>query len=65
MAEADGDGDSRARRTPLVVTFVVMALIGAMYYGYYRTQVAYFTGRNLRLLAMLTAQIGGQLQTLL
>lgn len=65
MAEADGDGDSRARRTPLVVTFVVMALIGAMYYGYYRTQVAYFTGRNLRLLAMLTAQIDGQLQTLL
>lgn len=48
-------------RTPLVVTLAIVLVLGALYYAYYRKQVAYYTGRNLRLLSMLTAQIEDQL----
>jgi hypothetical protein len=50
-------------RTPLVVTLVVVLALGAAYYAYYRNQVAYYTGRNLRLLSTLTAQIDDRVET--
>ena len=43
-----------ASRVPLVITIVVLAVVGSAYYAYYRKQAEYYTGRNLRLLAMLT-----------
>jgi hypothetical protein len=62
----DGDdagvarAETREGRTPLVITLVVVLIVGAAYYAYYRKQDAYFTGRNLRLLAKLTGQIDEQ-----
>src|SRR5438270_2566175 len=47
-------------RVPLVITIVVLAVVGSMYYVYYREHAAYYTGRNLRLLSMLTAQVEGR-----
>src|SRR5882724_9434748 len=63
--EAEVETGERAggSRTPLIVTLVVVLLVGALYYSYYRKQAVYFTGRNLRLLSMLTAQVEGQLLT--
>lgn len=52
--------ETRGGRTPLVITFVVVLILGAAYYAYYRKQSSYFTGRNLRLLAKLTGQIDEQ-----
>jgi hypothetical protein len=52
--------ERRASRAPLVITFVVLAVVGTAYYAYYRKQAEYYTGRNLRLLAMLTAQVEGR-----
>jgi len=49
-------------RAPVVITVVVLAVVGSLYYGYYNRQVEYFTGRNLRLLSMLTAQVEGRVQ---
>ncbi len=48
--------------TPLGVTLVLLALLGTAYYAYYRRQAAYLTGRNLRILSLLTAQTEGQIQ---
>jgi hypothetical protein len=48
-------------RLPLLITVVVLAVVGAVYYSYYRQQVGYFNGRNLRLLSMMTAQIAGRM----
>ncbi|HEV7428238.1 MAG TPA: cache domain-containing protein [Thermoanaerobaculia bacterium] len=45
---------------PLVITIAVVAVVGIAYYLYYRQQAEYYTGRNLRLLSMLTAQIEGR-----
>src|SRR5205807_4573049 len=59
----DGDdagaarAEARGGRTPLLITCVVLLIIGAAYYAYYRKQGAYFTARNLRLLAKPTGQI--------
>ena len=50
----------RGSRAPLVITIVVLAVVGTAYYAYYRKQAEYYTGRNLRLLAMLTAQVEGR-----
>ena len=47
-------------RVPLVITIVVLAVVGSAYYMYYRQQAEYYTGRNLRLLSMLTAQVEGR-----
>ena len=47
-------------RVPLVITVVVLALVGSAYYFYYREHAEYYTGRNLRLLSMLTAQVEGR-----
>ncbi|HEX9459149.1 MAG TPA: hypothetical protein VGA84_08400, partial [Thermoanaerobaculia bacterium] len=47
-----------------MITIVVLALVGGAYYAYYRKQVEYFTGRNLRLLGMLTAQVEGRVEML-
>jgi hypothetical protein len=47
-------------RVPLVITIVILAVVGSGYYAYYRKQADYYTGRNLRLLAMLTAQVEGR-----
>jgi hypothetical protein len=47
-------------RVPLVITIVVLAVVGCAYYVYYRQQAEYYTGRNLRLLSMLTAQVEGR-----
>jgi hypothetical protein len=47
-------------RVPLVITIVLLAVVGGAYYVYYRQQAEYYTGRNLRLLSMLTAQIEGR-----
>src|SRR5689334_16473681 len=49
-------------RAPLMITLIIVALVGAAYYAYYRKQADYFTGRNLRLLSMLTAQIEGRVK---
>lgn len=49
-----------AVRAPLVITIVVIAIVGGAYYAFYRSQVEYYTGRNLRLVSTLTAQIGGR-----
>ncbi|HEX7137252.1 MAG TPA: hypothetical protein VF219_05380 [Vicinamibacterales bacterium] len=49
-------------RLPLIVTVAVIAVAGIAYYFYYGNQADYFTGRNLRLLSMLTAQIDGRME---
>jgi hypothetical protein len=63
----DGEGGKRgiasAVRAPLIITIVVIAVIGAAYYAFYRNQVDYYTGRNLRLMSTLTAQINGRVST--
>jgi hypothetical protein len=51
-----------AARTPLVITIALIVLVGGAYYAFYRGQVAYYTGRNLRLLSTLTAQIDGRVR---
>ena len=51
---------AQGSRVPLVITIVVLAAVGSAYYMYYRQQAAYYTGRNLRLLSMLTAQVEGR-----
>src|SRR5712691_8913205 len=61
--KADGESGKpapRGTRTPLLITILVVAVVGGMYYAYYRGQVAYYNGRNLRLLSMLTAQVDGR-----
>jgi hypothetical protein len=63
MAKGVGDGDSRKvlrMRTSLLITLVVVGVVAVFYLAYYRNQVAYHTGRNSRLLSMLTAQIDGR-----
>jgi hypothetical protein len=65
MAKAEDDGGDRkggsqGMRMPLLITLLVVAVIAVVYLAYYRNQVAYYTGRNLRLLSMLTAQIDGR-----
>lgn len=60
----DGEGVKRkiasAARAPLIITIVVIVVVGAAYYAFYRQQVEYYTGRNLRLVSTLTAQIDGR-----
>ena len=65
MAKGEGDGGRpkivpRGTRMPLLITLVVVGVVAGFYVAYYRDQVAYHTGRNLRLLSMLTAQIDGR-----
>ncbi|MBV9186498.1 MAG: cache domain-containing protein [Acidobacteria bacterium] len=43
-----------------MITIVVLAVVGSAYYFYYREHAEYYTGRNLRLLSMLTAQVEGR-----
>src|SRR5258706_6087566 len=66
MAETNDGGNGKivpARgRAPLLITLVTLAVVGAAYYSYYRRQAEYFSGRNLRLLSMLTAQIEGRVE---
>jgi len=57
-----GGGVSQGMRMPLVVTILAIAVLGGLYYLYYRNQVEYYTGRNTRLLAMLSAQIEGRIE---
>jgi hypothetical protein len=69
MAETDGEGERRkilpgGRQWPLVIALVVVGVIGGAYYLYYREQIAYYTGRNARVLAMLTDQIEGRIGVL-
>jgi len=64
-SKTDSKGEVRksnqnGSRTPLVITIVVLAVVGTMYYFYYREHAEYYTGRNLRLLSMLTAQVEGR-----
>jgi len=64
-SKTDSKGDvKQARqsgsRAPLAITIVVLAVVGCAYYAYYRKQADYYTGRNLRLLSMLTAQVEGR-----
>src|SRR5437899_8604017 len=49
-------------RMPLLIALVVVGAVGGLYWAYYSGQVDYFTGRNLRLLSMLTAQIEGRIR---
>jgi hypothetical protein len=56
--------ENRGSRAPLVITIAVLAIVGSAYYAYYRKQAEYYTGRNLRLLAMLTAQVEGRVDML-
>jgi hypothetical protein len=51
---------SGGMRAPLILTITVIAVLGGMYYSYYRNQVEYYAGRNMRLVSMLTAQIEGR-----
>jgi hypothetical protein len=53
---------TRAPRLPVVITIVVLVVVGGLYYAYHRQQKEYFTGRNLRLLSMLTAQVEGRVK---
>src|SRR5262245_9117895 len=67
MTETEQEGGSRQLlsvrgRAPLVITLVIVAVVGAAYYAYYRKQADYFTGRNLRLLSMMAAQIEGRVE---
>jgi hypothetical protein len=66
MAKGEGDGNRKAvaqgTRMPLLITLIVVGLVAGLYFSYYRNQVAYHTGRNLRLLSMLTAQIDGRVE---
>src|SRR5713226_8281377 len=48
-------------RAPLVIAILLVVVVGGAYYAYYRQQAEYYTGRNLRLLGMLTAQIEGRI----
>src|SRR5438067_5626080 len=69
MAETNGDAVRRkilpsGKQWPLVIALVVVGVLGGAYYIYYRQQVAYFTGRNARVLAMLTDQIEGRISVL-
>lgn len=62
MAEGERSGWMRrvapsSGRAGLVLTVAAVVILGAAYYAYYRQQVAYYTGRNLRLLSTLTAQV--------
>ena len=52
--------DQGGSRAQLMITIVLLAVVGGAYYAYYRKQAEYYTGRNLRLLAMLTAQVDGR-----
>jgi len=52
--------EQQSSRLPLVITIVVLAVVGSAYYMYYRQHAEYYTGRNLRLLSMLTAQVEGR-----
>jgi hypothetical protein len=47
-------------RAPLVITIAVLGVVGLGYYFYYREHTEYYTGRNLRLLSMLAAQVEGR-----
>jgi hypothetical protein len=47
---------------PLLITFAAIALVGVVCFNSYRGQDKYFTGRNLRLLSMLTSQIDGRME---
>lgn len=47
-------------RAPLIITIAAVVVVGAAYYAFYRSQVIYYTGRNLRLISTLTAQINGR-----
>ena len=47
-------------RAPLIATIAAIALAGAAYFAFYRSQVEYYTGRNLRLISTLTAQLNGR-----
>src|SRR5262249_18016445 len=66
MAKGESDGGSRGSaqqqgtRTPLLITLVLVAVIAAVYFSYYRNPIAYHTRRKLSLLSMLTAQIDGR-----
>ena len=51
---------ARTVRAPLIVTIAAIVFAGAAYYAFYRNQVIYYTGRNLRLISTLTAQIRGR-----
>lgn len=51
---------ARTVRAPLIVTIAVIAIAATGYYAFYRNQVIYYTGRNLRLISTLTAQIRGR-----
>jgi len=65
--KTDEEGGNRklvpsGARMPLLIALVVVGAVGGIYWGYYRGRADYFTGRNLRLLAMLTAQIEGRVR---
>lgn len=50
-------------RLPLAIALIVVAAIAATYYFYSRGQRAYFSSRNLRLLAIVTDQLEDALRT--
>src|SRR5688572_27561150 len=66
MGKSSDDGKGAVRRAasalraPLIITILVILFLGGGYYSFYRSQVEYYTGRNLRLLSTLTAQIDGR-----
>jgi hypothetical protein len=64
-SKTDNKGEVRktrqnGSRAPLVITIAVLAVAGLGYYFYYRQHTEYYTGRNLRLLSMLAAQVEGR-----
>jgi hypothetical protein len=62
MEEEKPAGAKAARtvRAPLIITVAAVVFAGAAYYAFYRSQVIYYTGRNLRLISTLTDQIRGR-----
>ena len=65
MATTDDAGGTKGlpggAKAPLMIAVLVVVTVGGAYYAYFRQQAEYYTGRNLRLLSMLTAQIAGRI----
>ena len=52
---ADESSDWSSRRIPFIIALVAVVALGAGYFLYVRNQSAYYSGRNLRILARASA----------
>lgn len=63
MASEPTDDAARGARFPLVIALAVVATIAAAYFLYVRGQRAYYSNRDLRLLATIVRQVEDSLRT--